>query len=211
MAVVGILAALRERDRTGRGCQLDISISESATWQLAAMDGEINGHHLSIPAGPDRRLYECADGRWVAVAAAEPRTWAVLCDGLGLADLKESLHRWEDPAAVMARVGAVFRTRTAAEWVADLGPKGAAVVPANRGAELQEDPQIQARASLQSIGDVLVPVSPVRMRGPEGPKTAPQSFAPPPVGTDTETALGAAGLSPHEISSLRESGVLGPP
>jgi alpha-methylacyl-CoA racemase len=62
MAVIGILAALRERDRTGTGCQLDISISESATWQLAATDGEINGDHRSIPAGPDRRLYECADG-----------------------------------------------------------------------------------------------------------------------------------------------------
>jgi crotonobetainyl-CoA:carnitine CoA-transferase CaiB-like acyl-CoA transferase len=209
MAVIGILAALRERDRTGRGCQLDISISEAATWQLSAIDGEINGQHHSIPAGADRRLYECADGKWVAVAAAEPRTWAALCDGLGLADLKESLHRWEDPDAVIARVAAVFKTRSAAEWVAELGPKGAAVVRANRGAEVQEDPQIQARGTLQRVGDVLVPASPVRMRGPEGARPAPTSFPPPEAGADTEAVLAEAGLSVHEISDFRESGVLG--
>jgi alpha-methylacyl-CoA racemase len=209
MAVVGILAALRERDRTGTGCQLDISISESATWHLAATDSEINGSHRSIPAGPDRRLYECADGRWVAVAAAEPRTWAAFCDVLGLEDLKPSLHRWEDPAAVIERVAGVFRTRPAADWVAELGPRGAAVVGANRGAEIREDPQVEARGTLQRVGDVLVPASPVRMRGPDGPVESPPTFPPPDLGSDTETVLVEAGLSPEDIAGLWESGVLG--
>jgi alpha-methylacyl-CoA racemase len=90
MACVGILAALRERDRTGAGCQLDISLSESATWLLSSSDGILSGPPRGIPAGPDRHLYECADGTWAAVTSAEPRTWNALCDGLGVADLRDT-------------------------------------------------------------------------------------------------------------------------
>lgn len=79
MAATGVAAALLERDRTEKGCQIDVSLAESATWLLAGSDGELADSAWGIPASPDRRLYECNDGRFVSVAAAEPRTWAALC------------------------------------------------------------------------------------------------------------------------------------
>ena len=207
MAALGVLGALRERDRTGNGCQLDISLSESALWLLSGEDGEINGTPRGVPVGPDRHLYECSDGGWIVVAAAEPRTWSALCEELGLDDLAGALHRWEDRQAVIERLAAIFRTKPAAEWVARLGPR-AAVTRANRGAELREDPHVAARGSLQSVGDVLVPRSPIRVHDREGPRPAAETFAPRPVGADTNDVLAAAGFSASEIEELADQGAI---
>src|SRR5262249_42132511 len=67
-AVVGIQGALLERARTGEGAHLDISLSEAAGWLLTCGINPLSDRPFAIPATPDRRLYECADGRWVAVA-----------------------------------------------------------------------------------------------------------------------------------------------
>ena len=79
MATTGILAALAERARTGEGCQLDISLADATTWLLAGNSRALTDAPFVIPESPDRRMYACADGRFVSVAAAEPRTWAALC------------------------------------------------------------------------------------------------------------------------------------
>lgn len=209
MASVAVLAALRDRDRTGQGCQLDISISESATWMLSGSDGEISGVQRDIPIGPDRHLYECADGTWVAVASAEARSWNALCRGLELYDLIDTLHRWDDPPAVIARLAAAFATRRAVHWVPLLAGLGAAVVQANRGAELQRDPHVVARAALQEVDGVVTPRNPIRFRDGhhERPTEAPRPPSLP--GADTEAVLGAAGLSADEIAELRDAGVIG--
>ncbi|MGH3252110.1 MAG: CaiB/BaiF CoA transferase family protein [Trebonia sp.] len=212
MASVGILAALRERDKTGTGCQLDISLSESATWLLSSSDGILSGPPRGVPSGPDRRLYACADGTWVAVTSAEPRTWNALCHGLGLPDLTDTLWQWADADAVAGRLAAVFLTRRAEDWVASLGPLGASVVRVNRGPELLDDPQVRARNVVQQVGDVLVPRSPVRIRDADGSQRAPaETFPPPPVGTDTRAVLEKAGLDATAIDELIASGAIGEP
>ncbi len=211
LAAVGIVSALRERDRTGRGCQVDVSMSEAATWLLSGTDGELNGAARGIPGGPDRHLYTCADGRWVAVASAEPRTWAALCEGLGLADLAGTLHRWEDAGAVTDRLAEAFRTRPADEWVAALVPRGVAIVRANSGGELQRDPHVEARGTLQPVGDVMVPRNPIRFRDVGAERPAPAMAAPVAAGTDTCDVLAEAGLSATEIDDLAAGGVIGLP
>jgi alpha-methylacyl-CoA racemase len=209
MACVGILAALRERARTGLGTQLDISLSESATWLLSSMDGAVGpAGPRRIPDGPDRRVYACADGTWIAVTSAEPRTWNALCDGLGLLDLRDTVHRWDDPAAIGERIAAVFRTRPAPDWVAELGPLGASVVRVNRGPDVAADPHATARGVLQQVGNSLVPRSPVRVRDEKGERAPAQTFPPPPVGADTDAVLGAAGFDQAELGELRECGAI---
>jgi alpha-methylacyl-CoA racemase len=209
MASVGVLAALRDRDATGAGCQLDISLSESATWLLSSADGTFDAGARGVPIGPDRRLYECADGTFVAVTAAEPRTWAALCAGLGLADLTPTLHRWEDPDAVTERIAAVFLTRRAEDWVAELGPRGASVVRVNRGPDLADDPHASARGVLQRVGDLQVPRSPIRIRDEAGERPPAESYPPPPTGAHTRAVLEEAGLSAALIDELEASGAVG--
>ncbi|WP_018506128.1 CaiB/BaiF CoA transferase family protein [Parafrankia discariae] len=209
MASVGILAALRERDRTGRGSQLDISLSESATWLLSSADGIIDTGPRGVPTGPDRRLYECAEDTWVAVTAAEPRTWAALCTGLGLADLAPTLHRWDDPEAVTGQLAEKFRAARAEDWVAKLGPLGASVVRVNRGTDLPSDPHVTARGLLRNVGGLTVPRSPVRLRDADGERPPAESHPPPPVGQHTRAVLEEAGLSTAEIDELTDSGAIG--
>ncbi|MCK9904513.1 carnitine dehydratase [Parafrankia colletiae] len=211
MASVGILAALRERDRTGTGTQLDISLSESATWLLSSADGIIDRGPRGVPLGPDRRVYECADGTWVAVTAAEPRTWAALCGALGLDDLAGSLHRWDDAEAATERVAAALRARRAEDWVAELGPLGASVVRVNRGPDLPDDPHVAARGLLQKVGDLTVPRSPIRLRDGAAAEERPPAatYPPPPVGEHTRAVLAEAGLSAALIDELHDSGAVG--
>ena len=208
MAAVGILAALRERDRTGQGCQLDISLSDSATWLLSGDDGMVNGTPRGIPVTPDRYLYECGDGRWVATASSEPKTWRALCLGLGCDDLVDTLWRWADMQSVIDRFAAVFRTRAAAEWVAELGLSGAAIAAVNRGLELQDDPHVVARGSLMRVDGVAVPSNPIRFRDAEGARPAAPSTAPAPTGTHTEAILVEAGYSTDEVAELRSLGAV---
>ena len=211
IAAVGILAALRERDRTGRGCQLDVSMSEAATWFLSGDDGELNGRARRIPGGPDRHLYRCADGRWVALASAEPRTWDALCAALALTDLIGTVHRWDDPDEVIERLAAVFASRRADEWIADLVPLGVAIVRVNSGAELQRDPHIEQRQTLENVAGVMVPRHPIRVRDASGERPRPAPRPPAVPGADTAAVLLEAGFSNEEIASLLDQEVVSRP
>jgi crotonobetainyl-CoA:carnitine CoA-transferase CaiB-like acyl-CoA transferase len=209
MAATGITSALFERERTGRGCQIDISLAEAATWLLSGSDGELADAPWGIPASPDRRLYECSDGRFVTVAAAEPRTWSALCEGLGLADLAAQGRPARDQAdEVTERLARVFATRPAAEWVELLGPLGAAIGAVNRGSDVVRDPQVRARASIVEVAGLSVPANPIRLRDLDGPRSTTAVAPPPAVGSDTDTVLHSAGYSEVEIEELRSAGVV---
>jgi len=209
MATTGVLAAVLERHRTGKGCQIDISLSESSLWLLAGAPGSLKPGFGGIGATPDRRLYICADGRYVSVAAAEPRTWAALCEGLEAPDLAEKMRvPAQDQPAVTERLAGIFKTRPAAEWVARLGPLGAAVNAVNRGADIVADPQHAARGAVVSVAGQDVPANPVRLIDAEGRRSGSALDEPPMVGEHTDAVLGTAGFTNDEIAALRADGVI---
>lgn len=203
-AVIGIQGALMQAARTGEGAFLDISLSEAGGWLLTAGINPLSDTPYALSASPDRRLYACGDGRFVAVASAEPRTWGALCDGLGVPELKEQLHKWPDAAATTERLAAIFATRPAAEWVALLAPAGAAVTIVNHAAQVVQDPHVMARGSVVEVGGVPVPANPVRVDG--APAMAVE--VPHLVGADSAAVLGAAGFSAEEIAGLEADGVI---
>jgi crotonobetainyl-CoA:carnitine CoA-transferase CaiB-like acyl-CoA transferase len=114
-AVVEILAALLERECTGRGARLTISMTH-------------NSHRLAshrLHGEPERmltgglacyRLYETADGRWLTIAALEPKFWSRLCEVLGRDDLKPR-HFDADQEALAAELGSLFQARPLADWL----------------------------------------------------------------------------------------------
>ena len=80
IAVIGILAALSERDRTGQGAFVDTAIVDSATWVLGEAVARVAaGQAAGWGEQASRRAYRAADGKLVTLAAAEPRTWAAFC------------------------------------------------------------------------------------------------------------------------------------
>jgi len=105
-ALANILLALLARERTGRGCHLDVSMTDSlftlAYWALAqglaGGDWPTPGGGLVTGGSPRYQVYACADGRWLAAAPIEERFWQRFCELIGLpAALR-------DPSADAARV-----------------------------------------------------------------------------------------------------------
>jgi alpha-methylacyl-CoA racemase len=114
-AVIEILAALLERERTGLGRHITVSLTHNA-YKLAA-------HRLR--AEPERtltgglacyRIYEAADGRFITIAALEPKFWRRLCELIDRPDLVE--HQYSaDQERLAAELAAIFSTKPVAEWL----------------------------------------------------------------------------------------------
>ena len=207
-AVVAIQSALIQRGRTGEGAFIDQSLSEAATWFLNGGINPLSDNPFALPASPDRRLYQCADERYVAVACAEPRTWTALCEGMDLPRLLPYLHKAEHAEEATEALASAFRTRPAAEWVDVLAPRGAAITVLNHGSQVLDDPQVKARHAVATAAGVPVPASPVRVTAPDGASTGTATAAPHQVGDDTSEILAAAGFSGDEIASLEEAGII---
>ncbi len=206
-AVIGIQAALLERARTSVGAFLDISLAEAATWFTTCGVNPLSERPYSIPSTPDRRLYACSDGRHVAVASSEPRTWGALCDALGLPQFKESLHKADQAAVVTQQLADLFRTRSATDWVELLAPQGVAITTVNRGRQVVEDPHIIARAAIADVGGTPVPANPVRLTV-DGHSSGTATGVPHQVGADTADILKSAGFSDEDLQVLTRKNVI---
>jgi alpha-methylacyl-CoA racemase len=160
-AVMAILAALVQRGASGEGAYLDVSIADGV---LALMALQVDEYLAtgSIP-GPGSGLltgryafygvYGCADGKWLTVAAIEPRFWANLCTALGLERWID--HQYDDAVQdqVRADIEAVFRTRDRDAWVAELAPADTCVAPVLSVPELVADEQFIARGAFIEAHD----------------------------------------------------------
>ena len=155
-AVIGVLAALRARETTGRGTFVDISMSDSVTALLAAAIG-MEGQAGDPPpqAEPAYDLFRCADGTAITLSIAhEDAYWDRLCADLGLADLvgMPRLERVAQRTALQGRIAAVIATRSRADWQPVMEAAGQMWGPVNRLADLPGDPHIRAR-------DLLAPLT----------------------------------------------------
>jgi alpha-methylacyl-CoA racemase len=210
VGTMGILAALFDRERTGHGCQVDASISEAATWVLSGNASQLTDDPRSIGVTPGRRLYQCRDGRFISVAAAEPRTWSALCTALNLPDLLDSVRPTAgEVEQITARLAAIFVEKTAAEWMEQLGPVGAAVGIVNQGRAIVEDAHNRARHSTIRMGDIDVPASPIRLRRQidDAPRETADGMTAT-VGEHTDAVLAEVGFSDTEVRNLHETGVV---
>ena len=204
MAAFGILAALRERDASGEGQFVDISMKDGALSWLA-MDAARVLAGAAVPGRGETPLagglicyrpYRCADG-WVTFGALEPKFWQAWCRGVGREDLAE---RQFEPVGsdVHREVEAVFMGRTCDEWRAFNDEHDCCI-----------EPVLALDEALEGAGDMVVHSgserllgTPVRLsRTPADPGRA----AGPPRGADTDAVLTEAGLTPDEIGTLREA------
>jgi crotonobetainyl-CoA:carnitine CoA-transferase CaiB-like acyl-CoA transferase len=114
-AVVEILAALLERERTGTGKHITVSMTHNAH-RLAAHRLHGEPERTLTGALACYRIYETGDGRFLTITPVEPKFWRRLCELIGREDLVER-HYEQDQTALTAELAAVFRTRGLAEWL----------------------------------------------------------------------------------------------
>jgi len=202
VAVTGILAALLERVRTGRGRLVDVSLVESATSFAALHLGPAALGLPVAPAGqgfldgglPSYGLYRTADDRWLAVAALEPKFFAALCERLGLGDLTaEAYGGGAEAERVRALLVRTFAGAPLATWQERLAGLDACVEPVLLPEEVLRDAHLGARGLFPASRGLATPLLHL---GP--PAAAPA----PGLGEHTREVLAEAGLTPAEIDAL---------
>jgi crotonobetainyl-CoA:carnitine CoA-transferase CaiB-like acyl-CoA transferase len=215
MAAVGILTALVERQTTGRGRFVDVSMMDGAmSWlsvhaQAYFFDGALpeRGKMRLAYGMACYRPYRCADDRYVTVGALEPQFWSALCEALGVPEfIPRQLAPPQDQREMSARLEEIFAGKTRDAWVRDLADLDACVGPVNDFGEAFSDPQALAREMVVEMdtpeGRIRTVGNPIRV----GDRT--DYRGPPGFGEHTEAVLAEAGFDPREIAGLRDDGVV---
>ncbi|MGR6319063.1 CoA transferase [Micromonospora soli] len=216
---LAVTAALRERDRSGTGQYIDVSLFEAgasfAVWEAGKYfaTGEVGGplgsaHQSNAPY----QAVHSSDG-YVTVGAITPRNWQAFCHTLGLTRLLEdpryadAFSRLQNRAELIETIEAVTSTLSTAEIVERLNRAGVPCAPIADYAEVFTDEHLTARgffwdAPHPTLGPVRQLGSPMRLS--ETPLR--RAHAGPVLGADTRQVLLAAGCSAAEIDHLVASG-----
>ena len=197
--VVGVLAALRQAEATGRGQVVDAAIVDGAA-HLTTMVHSLmaggrwtpnRGANLLDTGAPFYDVYETSDGGHMAVGALEPQFFAELVRLLGLDQpdfpTQYELDRWPE---MRERIAAVFGSRTREEWTKVFGGTDACVAPVLSVAEAPHDPHLVARGTYEERDGVVQPSAAPRFSG----ASAGPHLPPPLPGEHTRDALAAWGI-----------------
>jgi crotonobetainyl-CoA:carnitine CoA-transferase CaiB-like acyl-CoA transferase len=219
MGVIGVLTALRHRDRTGEGQRVDISMFDA---MVAFTDIVTNAWSMGQrQTGPGALIidgFQAKDG-WFIMQVGREHQFQRLCQLIGteewLTDPRFATRQgWRDHLADVIRpaVEAWASTRTKVEACDDLANAGIAAGPCFNPEEVIHDPHVAARNMLVELprtdgveDPVLIPGNPVKLsKVAEGPEVRP-----PWIGEHTEDVLRAdLGLSDDDLASLRADGVI---
>ena len=209
----GMACAAFERASSGKGQVVDAAMVDGAALMLtpfyAARASGFwgpRGTNFLDTGAPFYEAYETADAKWVAVGAIEPQFFAELRSRLGLADDATFDDQWdkEQWPAQKARLAAVFRTKTRAEWCELLEHTDACFAPALTPIEAPDHPHNRARQTFLRINDVPQPGP-----APRFSRTPPTIARPPThAGDDADEALAAWGFTAAEIAELRAAAAI---
>ncbi|ABQ67409.1 L-carnitine dehydratase/bile acid-inducible protein F [Rhizorhabdus wittichii RW1] len=208
--MIGVLMALVERQRTGRGQVVDAAIVDGASYMLGPMFGELElglwdgdpDHAMLGGKAPFYGVYRCADGKWFSVGAIEQKFYAAMLSILGLDDVDPSAEaqmdrdRWP---ALRERIAAAFLTKPQAAWTEAFGAVDSCGAPVLAAGELAADPHNAARGTVTADGEGILTAAPAP-RLSEHPELV---TAPNPRGSrPADTILAEAGFTADEIGEL---------
>jgi alpha-methylacyl-CoA racemase len=207
-AVIGILAAVIQRNATGQGCEIDISMADNSfALQALLGTGALNGEADPAPeshflnGGGFYDYYATRDGRYMAVGSLEPQFKQRLLSALGLDALAQASDRVLKPA-----IREVFATQGFEHWCAVFAQIDCCVEPVLTVSEAAGHPAFSSRGLVMTNEDGERQVaSAIRFNGilPALPETAPLR------GANTDEVLQGAGLTQEEINQYRADGLFG--
>ena len=159
-SVIGILAAVYHRERTGQGQYVDVAMLDGCI-PFNSLDGAeflVSGRQPAregelLNGGCMYDYYETSDGGYMSVGSLEPKFWENFCRTLGRDDLIEGSVWPENAPAVKEQIRAIFRTKTRDEWTRIFADADACVQPVmNLQEALLEDEQTRARDMVVEVG-----------------------------------------------------------
>ncbi|GIV35211.1 MAG: CoA transferase [Chitinophagales bacterium] len=216
MTVNAVLAALYARERTGKGQHLDVSMLDCVIPMMALQIASYYGSRKEPSRGDfslsgaiaNYNVYRCADGRFVALGALEPKFWENFCDLVGKPEWKtRMLNSGADMHALKEEVAALFLSKTRDQWIQLCEGKDVCLTPVLSIAELEQDPHIRARQML--VPDERYPQMkllgrPLKFSASGGSV----SWSAPALGADTTEVLRAAGYTPEQIAAFRKRNII---
>lgn len=221
--VIGILAALEERRRTGRGQLVRSALFENVAYlmgqhmaQQAVTRKPVQPMSVRVSAWAVYDIFDTRDGSQVFIGVVSDGQWRAFCEAFGLADLAADPALADNGGRVAARerimplIRARLRQHDKAGLMTRLEQIGLPFAPVAKPEDLWEDPHLRASGGLLEtrLADgsmVPLPALPVEMGG----RRFPLRLQPPRPGEHTREILGALGMSAEEISALQSRGVIG--
>jgi alpha-methylacyl-CoA racemase len=220
MGVIGVLIALRERDRSGEGQFVDCSMFDGALSWLAMVAAEAMANERAPRRGELQlagsltcyRPYRCADG-YVTLGALEPKFWKAFCLGVGREDLVN--NAFDPPGSETHRaVEEIFAQRTRSEWQAFASEHDCCLEPVLELEEVLDSELVRAREMITSLvqpgaeREVRLLGVPIKLsRTPGDPARGPG----PVLGEHTDDVLRAAGFAEEEVAEMHSSGAVAGP
>ena len=218
-AVIGILLALAARERNGEGQMVDVSMTDGALGMMIVPLAGLLASGIEPRRGDEMltgryacyHIYETKDGRFLSLGALESKFWANVCRVLGREELiVEQYAEGERQAACIATLTEVFRSRSAAEWLAAFEGVDSCLALVKETREVIEDAQITHRRLIIEIDHPtegkLKQLAPfVRLSETPGSVDLP----PPRLAEHTRQIVASLGYSHDAIEEMAREGVIG--
>ncbi|MEE4211739.1 MAG: CaiB/BaiF CoA-transferase family protein [Parvularcula sp.] len=219
---IAVLAALRERDRTGAGTYVSSSLFETAVFfvgQHMAQYGVTGSPAAPMPARISAwavyDVFDTGDKEKVFVGVVSDSQWQTFCRAFDLTDwaddetLRENNHRIAKRDEIIPRLQSIFSQHTQQDLMAKLEDLGLPFAPIAKPEDLFDDPHLKASSGLLDMelpegGDIALPALPLTVAG--GRAGLRQS--PPKIGEHTEEVLKRIGRSESDIRGLEKRGVI---
>ena len=201
LGATALLAAVIERQATGKGRHLDVALADAGiaflqphlgARLLMGEEGQplSRGRELLSGGTPVYGLYRTRDGRALSVGALEPKFWSGFCQAIGKPELETRAYVLGDEAeGVRAQVAEVIAGRTLAEWEAFFAEKDICVEPVREGDEVLADSYFVARKLTRQANGMTELLTPLKL-GEVPTRPAPG------LGEHTEEVLREAGIEP---------------
>ncbi len=220
-AAVGILAALRERERTGRGKRVTSALFETTAYLVAQhmAQFELTGEapppmSVKRPAWGVYDIFETAGGGRLFVGVVTDTQWQAFCKDFGLEDLavdprlKTNGLRVKERAWLLPRLAEAFKQMSQEELAAKLEAIGLPFAPIAKPWDLLDDAHLKASGGLLATKtdnkSIRVPALPIELDGERLPKR----LDPPAIGEHAAELLSQLGYSTGEQARLRDEGVI---
>jgi alpha-methylacyl-CoA racemase len=213
LCALGIVLALFERERSGKGQVVDAAMVDGASSFITLFYGLLANNLMTLDIGsnlldsgaPFYETYETADGKFLAVGAIEGRFYKEFLDGLGIdpstLPQQYDMPRWPE---MKDRFAEVIRTRTREEWMQIFEGRDACVAPILGLDEVRDHPHNRERELLIELDGLLQPAPTPRLSRTPGKALQPGK----PRGAHTREVLEQLGYESEEVEALFEKGIV---